>query len=396
MPKPQAMEHDVTTLTSQSDAAELPDAARIWTERRLSFHGLHLDTAAAGRCSAEAMLAAADHAVLEAQAGAYVAEAQAEVVIQYGRASMADLLGVPADGLAFVESASAALATALRAWPLAPGNSVAVVQSEWGPNLAAFADFGLQITEIGAEPDGRVDLAALERVLSAEPPALVHLTHVASHRSLVQPVDAAAALCRAAGVPLWVDAAQALGHVDTAAGADVVYATSRKWLAGPRGVGLLGIAERWWSQLRITAPALQRSVFPSDKPVVQLLESREASIAARVGLCVAVRQFAEAGPAWVWQRLADVGQMTRQILAEASGWEVAGPAGATGAITSLRPLNGQSVATVRARLLGEHHILTTAAQVARAPREMTEPLLRISPHVDCTSDDLRALVTALP
>jgi pyridoxal 5-phosphate dependent beta-lyase len=48
-----------------------------------------------------------------------------------------------------------------------------------------------------------------------------------------------------AGVPLWVDAAQALGHVDTARGADAVYATSRKWLTGPRGVGLLAVTEPW-------------------------------------------------------------------------------------------------------------------------------------------------------
>ena len=40
-------------------------------------------------------------------------------------------------------------------------------------------------------------------------------------------------LCRAAGVPLVLDAAQSLGHVDTDLGADVVYGTSRKWLAGP-------------------------------------------------------------------------------------------------------------------------------------------------------------------
>ena len=48
-----------------------------------------------------------------------------------------------------------------------------------------------------------------------------------------------AALCREAGVPLVVDAAQSLGHTDVDLGADVVYGTSRKWLAGPRGVGVL-------------------------------------------------------------------------------------------------------------------------------------------------------------
>jgi selenocysteine lyase/cysteine desulfurase len=53
------------------------------------------------------------------------------------------------------------------------------------------------------------------------------------------------------------------------------------------------------------------------------------------------------------------------------------------------------LAAVRARLLGEHAILTTAGAVTRAPREMTEPLLRISPHVDCTPEDLARLRDAL-
>ena len=56
-------------------------------------------------------------------------------------------------------------------------------------------------------------------------------------------------------MPLWVDAAQALGHVDTACGADVLYATSRKWLTGPRGVGLLAVSDRWWDTLQVrTSP----------------------------------------------------------------------------------------------------------------------------------------------
>ena len=56
---------------------------------------------------------------------------------------------------------------------------------------------------------------------------------------------------------------------------------------------------------------------------------------------------------------------------------------------------GQDIAGTRARLLAEHHIVTTAGCVLRAPRDMTEPLLRISPHVDCTAADLARLRQAL-
>ena len=50
---------------------------------------------------------------------------------------------------------------------------------------------------------------------------------------------------------------------------------------------------------------------------------------------------------------------------------------------------------MRARLIAEHRIVTTYAGVERAPREMTGPALRLSPHVDVTADDLDAFAAAL-
>jgi hercynylcysteine S-oxide lyase len=192
---------------------------------------------------------------------------------------------------------------------------------------------------------------------------------------------------------LWVDAAQALGHVETVGGADAIYATSRKWLTGPRGVGVLGVAAQWRDGLRIHPAPLIRGMF--DNPI-RCLDAGEAHIAGRIGLCNAVQEFVEAGPERVWQRLSEVGDLTREALADMSGWAVVpAPAGAGSAITALRALQGQSVMDTRARLLDEYGILTTAGHTARAPREMTEPLLRVSPHVDCTTDDLNRLRKAL-
>jgi pyridoxal 5-phosphate dependent beta-lyase len=358
------------------------------------MQNLHLDTAAAGRCSSATLQAAAVHAEREASAGAYVAQQEARPVLEAGRAGLAELLGVPADGLAFAESASAARRQLLSAWPLQAGDTAAVAPSEWGPSLTAFSGRGLQVTELAVHGDGTVDLEHLERILASAPPAFVHLTQVASHRALIQPVAGAAALCRAAGVPLWVDAAQAIGHVGTACGADAVYATSRKWLTGPRGVGMLAVAEPWWDRLRIQASPLARSGLPDASPV-RLLESEEAHIAGRVGLAAAVRQHLETGPALVRQRLAEVGVLTRQVLSGLPGWAVADEAGAGTAITALRATEGQDITATRGRLLTEHQIVTTAAGPARAPGEMTEPLLRISPHVDCIEEDLGRLRQAL-
>jgi hercynylcysteine S-oxide lyase len=50
---------------------------------------------------------------------------------------------------------------------------------------------------------------------------------------------------------------------------------------------------------------------------------------------------------------------------------------------------------VRAWLLAERGILTTHAAMARAPQELSAPVLRISPHVDTTAEDLEAFSDAL-
>ena len=101
-----------------------------WRERRPPAELVYLDTAAAGRSSTATLAATAGHAEREATRGAYVAQAEAAGVLDAGRAELAGLLGVPPAGLAFTESAESSLNALLTAWPLRPGDTVAVVPSE--------------------------------------------------------------------------------------------------------------------------------------------------------------------------------------------------------------------------------------------------------------------------
>ena len=48
-----------------------------------------------------------------------------------------------------------------------------------------------------------------------------------------------------------------------------------------------------------------------------------------------------------------------------------------------------------ARLLAEHRVLVTAVGRERARDELTGPVLRVSPHLDATLDDLDALAAGL-
>ncbi|MGX5654981.1 ergothioneine biosynthesis PLP-dependent enzyme EgtE [Geodermatophilus nigrescens] len=365
------------------------DLADAWRTARPRAAGRHLDSAACSRQSERVLGAVAQHARHEAELGGYVAQVAAEHLLQQGRSVIGGLVGMAAADVVFVESAQAALTALLAAWRLPAGTRVAAPTGEYGSNLALLRAAGLEVVPVASDGDGRVDVAALERLLAADPPRFVHLTHVGSHRGVVQPAREVAALCRAHGVPLVLDAAQSLGHVDVDLGADVVYSTSRKWLAGPRGVGVLCVRPAVAAELTAVWPA------PGDVPPLRALESGEAPVAGRVGLVLAVGEHLAAGPDRVRERLAALGRAARTVLDGAAGWSVVEPAGEPTSTTTLRPPDGVDVAATRARLLAEHGIVTTAAGPERAPGEMTGPVLRVSPHVDATLDDLEALAAAL-
>ncbi len=160
---------------------------REWAARRGRRALMHVDAAAAGRTSTRVQARIAQHLAAESDHGGYVAEAAAADEIAALQAGLGSLLGTKAEDIAFVESSSNALAQLIDAWPLHKGDTIWAVRTEWGPNLAAFADRGLTVQWLKTDPGDRVDLDALTTRLRTARPAAIHLTAAASHRALVQP-----------------------------------------------------------------------------------------------------------------------------------------------------------------------------------------------------------------
>lgn len=352
--------------------------AERWRAARPPVAGLHLDSAACSRQSLAALDAAARHALHESEVGGYVAAEAAGAVLDAGRAAVAKLCGLTDAEVVYTTGSLNALDVLLGSWPR-DRRKLACLPGEYGPNLAVMEAHGFEVRQLPALDDGRlaIDDAAFE--LEDNPPDLVHLTPVASHRGIVQPLSMMAELCRELGVPLVVDAAQALGQIDCAVGADVTYSSSRKWMAGPRGVGVLVIRPELMQRLTPRAP----------------LGFGEANVAARVGFSVAVGEHLACGPELIRARLAELGAIARRLLADVDGWAVVEEAEEPSAITTLAPTDGVDPQEVRDWLLAERRILTTYGGVQRAPMEMTGPVLRISPHVDTSTEDLETFAEAL-
>jgi pyridoxal 5-phosphate dependent beta-lyase len=371
---------------SQSD-----EFAQRWRAARPPVAGLHLDSAACSRQSFAVLDATAEHARFEAEVGGYVAAEAATPVLDAGRAAVAALCGMPDAEVVFTTGSLNALDLLLGGWP-ADSRTLACLPGEYGPNLAVMSAYGFTVRTLPTRDDGRLALDDAAYQLDEDPPDLVHLTPVASHSGVVQPLAMMARLCGELGLPLVVDAAQALGQVDCAVGADVTYSSSRKWIAGPRGVGVLAVKPDLMERLCPRLPAPE-SVAPLT--VAQQLGFGEANIAARVGFSVALGGHLAYGPEVVRARLAELGRISRTVLADVPGWAVVEEVEELSAITTLAPVDGADPRAVREWLLTQRRILTTCAGVERAPRELTAPVLRISPHVDTTAEDLEAFAEAL-
>ncbi|MCV7280911.1 ergothioneine biosynthesis PLP-dependent enzyme EgtE [Mycolicibacterium flavescens] len=364
--------------------------AQRWREARPPVAGVHLDSGACSRQSLAAIDAAVQHARHEGEVGAYVAAEAAAPALDAGRAAVGALTGLAGSDVVFTTGANHALDLLLTAWP--GERTIACLPGEFGPNLAIMAGNGFAVRPLPVDDAGRLDVEGAARSLAADRPALVHLTPLASHRGLVQPLAAMSEVCADLDLPLVVDAAQALGHMDCATAPAAIFGASRKWIAGPRGVGFLAVRPDLAQRLQ---PRLPPPQWPTALSVLQRLEHGEANIAARLGFSVALGEHLAAGPALVRERLAEVGRMTRTAVADLPGWRVVEPVDEPSAITTLVPTGGADPETVRKRLIADHGIVTTYAGVERAPFEMTSPVLRVTPHVDATDEDVARFVDAL-
>jgi cysteine desulfurase len=163
-------------------------------------------------------------------------------VLEDARAAVARAFGARAAGVVFTSGGTEANALAVHG--LGAGRRLIVGATEHDAvRAAAPREAAGAAAVLPVDRHGVADLDALGRAL-AEGPALVCLMAANNETGVLHPIAEAAALCRAHGALLHVDAVQAAGRLalDIAAlGADSLAISGHK-LGGPQGAGALVLA----------------------------------------------------------------------------------------------------------------------------------------------------------
>lgn len=168
---------------------------------------------------------------------------RARMLLDAAREAAAEAVGCRADELVFTSSGTRAVQTGV-AGVLAGRRRIgrhlivsAVEHSSVLHSAEALEADGGTVTRVPVVRSGAVEAGAYEEALRPDT-ALACLQSANHEVGTEQPVAAVAEVCRAAGVPLLVDAAQSLGWARVDGDWSALTASAHKW-GGPSGVGLL-------------------------------------------------------------------------------------------------------------------------------------------------------------
>ncbi|AUX80164.1 aminotransferase class V-fold PLP-dependent enzyme [Sinorhizobium fredii] len=287
--------------------------------------GMHFNHSGASLPSQAVLAAIWDYLRKEAIEGPMEAASGTSALLEEVRADTAALIGADPNEIAFLTSGSAAWGAAFSALPpLVAGDRILVGRQEWGGNLAtmqeAAARAGARIETIPARDDGSVDASALASMID-DRVRLVSLTWLPANGGLINDAAAVGRVTKAAGIPYFIDAAQALGQIpiDVASlGCDVLKATGRKFLRAPRGTAILYVRQEFLPRL---AP---RSLDVLSGPIVdgvvkfrndaRRFEAGEISPALIFGLGAAIRQARTLGIGAIRARISGLSSALRDNL----------------------------------------------------------------------------------
>jgi cysteine desulfurase/selenocysteine lyase len=384
------------------------DVARARAETPGCERLAHFNNAGASLMPQPVLDTVVDHLNAEALLGGYEAAETANTAVERVYHAAATLLGCAADEIAIVENATRAWDMAFYSIGFSPGDRILTAQAEYASNYLAFLQVarrtGATIEVIPNDEYGQVSVEALRSMLD-ERVKLIAITHVPTNGGLVNPAAAIGAVAREAGICYLLDACQSVGQLPidvTAIGCDMLSATGRKYLRGPRGTGLLYVRRAWVERLEPPLIDLHAATWTSVDSYTLRADARrfenwETNVAGKIGLGAAIDYARGWGMEAIWGRISALAAQLRTGLRALPGVTVHDLGQVQCGIVSFS-VAGREAAAVRAALRAQQINVSTSSltstRLDMAARGL-DTLVRASVHYYNTEAEIERLCAAL-
>ncbi len=370
---------------------------------------VHLNNAGAGLMSRQTLEAVTSHLELEARIGGYEAAAAAAEKVEHTYDALARLVGADRDEIAVVENATRAWDMAYYALPFQEGDRILTARAEYASNAIAFLQtarkLGVSVEPVPDDESGQLSVDALREMID-ERVKLIAVTHVPTQGGLVNPAAEIGAVAREFEITYLLDACQSVGQmpIDVAEiGCDLLTATGRKYLRGPRGTGFLYCARSMLERLEPPFLDLHAATWtgPDTYEVradARRFENWETYYAGKIGLGVAASAAVDLGLDAIEQRVTELAESLRRRLLAQPGVLVHDQGQRRCGIVTFT-IEGHDAHRIYDQLHAQRiNVSVSIADYARwdlAPRGL-DAVVRASVHYYNTHDELDQMCNALP
>ena len=372
----------------------------------------HLNNAGAALPPKAVTDAVVAHLHREAEMGGYEAAAAAADLVDDTYSAIARLIGCDVDEIAVVENATRAWDMAFYGLAFQPGDRILTARAEYASNVIAFlqvaARTGATVEVVDDDEEGQLSVDDLRRRLDdgRGPVRLVAMTHVPTQGGLVNPAEDVGAVTREAGVPYLLDACQSAGQMPLDVdriGCDMLSATGRKYLRGPRGTGFLYVRREFLEKVEPPFLDLHAATWTAPdryeiRPDARRFENWETNYAAKIGLGVAVDYALAWGLESIEGRVTGLAERLRGRLADLDGAHVQDQGRQRCGIVTFT-VDGVPSEEVQRRLADSGvNVSVSVADYARLdlPQRGLSDVVRASVHYYNVDDELDQMIAALP